>query len=178
MDFKALSRTAEADVQAFASAARHRPVRHQVVSVGLPGDYRLCPRLRITSRAAASRKPARESASIQHSFDTRGLPSRAERCLRDCRHDAVRSISEGVKCSHLGIVTSERNQERSVVSRPLHGEQRSRLPRCTAHPHSSLLWNPVGPSRSKSHPTALRTGGPRQPQLPSHAIHPAAVNHA
>lgn len=42
MDFKALSRTAEADVLAFASAAPRRLVQSRMVSVGLTANHRFC----------------------------------------------------------------------------------------------------------------------------------------
>lgn len=173
MDFKVLSRTAEADVRAFASAARQKLVRHQIVSVGWTGNYRWESRLRITTRGVASQKPARELVSVQCS----NVSSGTNRSRRVCCRNAVPWISEGGKCSHLGTMSGGRTQERSITPPPLNGDQRSRPPGHTAHPDSGLSPNPGGPSRSKPHPTAARTPGLRQPQLPSHAIHPAAGNH-
>ena len=174
MDFKALSRTAEADVRAFASAARQRLVRNQIVSVGLAENYRFFSRLRITPRAAGLRTPARELFSVLHQ-PVSPIPSQTGtgRSRRVCRRDNVPWISEGVKRSRLGKTTDGSTQERLAVSPLLNGDQHPWLPDRTAHPDCSRPKKPCDPARIKPFPTTAGISEPPQLQLPPHAIHPA-----
>lgn len=175
MDFKALSRTAEADVQALASAARQRQVWKPVDSVGLAEACRFRSCLRIAPQAVGLRTPARELFYVLQkpvSMHSRG--TERERDLRVNRRKDVPWISEGVRCSRLGKMPGGRTQERFVVSPLLNGDQHPWLPDRAAHPDCSQPKNPCAPSRLKPSPTAAERSEVPQLQLPPHAIPTAA----
>lgn len=174
MDFKALSRTAEADVQAFASAARQRLVWNPVVSVGLAENYRFMSCLRLTPQVVDLRTPAKELFSVLHRpVSTFSSQPETERSPRVCRRTCVPWISEGAKGSRLGMTLVESNQERSDVPPPLKGDQQPRLPERTELPDYSHRKNPRGIPGITPFPTTADTGRAPRLQLPTHAIHPA-----
>lgn len=174
MDFKALSRTAEADVRALASAARQRLVWNPVVSVGLAEICRFRSCLRIAPLAVNIRTPARELFSVlQKPVPMLSCGTETERSLGVNRRNDVPWISEGVKRSRLGKMPGGRTQERFVVSPLLNGDQHPWLPDRAAHPDCSQPKTPCDPARFKPSPTAAERSEAPQLQLPPHAIHPA-----
>lgn len=178
MDFKALSRTAEADVRAFASAARQRLVWHQVASVGLAESYRLGSFCCLAPRAVGSQAQARGLSSLLHQpVSPITCPLQRGRRHRVCRQAGISWISEGVKRSRLGKMSDERTQEGFALPNSLNGDQRPWLPDRTAHPDRSQPQNPCDPACFQPRPTAAEPDG-SQPRLPTHAIPPATGNPA
>lgn len=163
MEFKVLSRTAEADVLAFASAAPHRLVRSRIVSVVLTGNYRLCPR-RLQTWERAHQLNGKRSLSPGQS------PSEAA-----CRRWVVSRISERRESSRSHSTRLERAGDGSVISNLPVGNRTEKVALRTARLIGGLVEkNPSNPFRSMSHPTAAPAEGELQPQLQSHDINSAA----
>ena len=173
MEFKVLSRSAEADVLAFASAAPHRLVRSRIVSVVLTGNYRLCPR-RLQAWDVSSGKLAVQEEA--HRLNGKknlspGQISSEPACLRW----VVSRISERRESSRSQSTRLEKAGDGSVISNLPVGNCTEKIARRTARLIGGLVEkNPSNPFRSMPPPTAAPAEGERQPQLQSHDINSAA----
>ena len=173
MEFKVLSRTAEADVLAFASAAPHRLVRSRVVSVILTGNYRLGHRRLQAWDVSSGKLAVQEEAhrlNGKRNLSPRQISSEAA-CLRW----VVSRIAERRESSRSQSTRLEKAGDGSVISNLPVGNCTEKIARRTARLIGGLVEkNPSNPFRSMPPPTAAPAEGERQPQLQSHAINSAA----
>ncbi len=181
MDFKALSRTAEADVPAFASAAPQRLVRSRLASVRVTEDRRL--RFLLCSITATSNRKTLAWAAVE----TPRLNPKKIYSLHSPTMDLgfgqgfVPRISEGERSSCGSTITDGRElaEETSEESVRLGKRGGAATNHRTARMFTwSFPVNPGSSMRPVPHPTVNRSQRERQPQRPSHAIHPAAGNHS
>lgn len=180
MEFKALSRTAEADVPAFASAALQRLVRSRFASVKVSEDRRL--RFRLCSVSASSTPETLAWARVgTPRLDPKKIyPLRWPAKDSGCTQGFVPWISEGERSSHTPTTTgpdelAEETSEESV--RPVECGGVATNDRTARLFIGSFPVNPGSSMCPVPHPTVNRSQPERQPQRPSHAIHPAAGNH-
>lgn len=172
MDFKALSRTAEADVLAFASAAPRRLVQSRMVSVGLTGNHRLCAD-HFRARGISSEKAL--AGETDHRLNGRGIFQLGQVSLEGtCPEVLVSWISEGVNGLRPPTTRRECAEESSVGSEPLVSDGVEGKALRAAHLVSGVVRNPSNPFCLMPHPTAAPADGEHQPQLQSHAINHAA----
>lgn len=172
MDFKALSRTAEADVLAFASAAPRKLVQSRMVSVGLTANHRFCA-AHLRARAVSSGKAI--AGETFHRLNGMEIFQPGQVSLEEtCPKVLVLRILEGVNGLCPPITRREGPEESSVGSELLVSDGVEGKALCAAHLVSSVVRNPSNPFCLMPHPTAAPADGERQPQLQSHAINPAA----
>ncbi len=180
MDFKALSRTAEADVPAFASAAPQRLVRSRFASVKIAEDRRLRSHLCSVSASSTFTTSAWTWVDSPRLNPKKICPLQLPTKDLGRKQGFVPWISEGERSSHAPTTTgqcelAEETSEESVrLKEPGEAATNHRTARMFTTP---FAVNPGSSMRPVPHPTGVRSQSASQPQRPSHAIHPAAGNH-
>ena len=180
MDFKALSRTAEADVPAFASAAPQRLVRSRVASVKVIGDRRLRFHLCGGSPSSTPETLAWARVGTPRLNPKKIYPLRSPATDLGLAQGSVPWISEGERSSRVSTTTGPREPAEETSEESVRPVERGGA--ATNHRTARLFIgpfpvNPGSSMRPVPHPTGNRSQPERQPQRPSHAIHPAAGNH-
>lgn len=180
MDFKALSRTAEADIPAFASAAPQRLVPGRFASVKMTGGRRLrshpC-----GVRAVSTRKTPAWVGVIASQLDPKKFyslrpPSKEVGGVQGfvpCNSEEERSSPTSATTDGGGLA----EETSTEFVRPGKRGEAATNHRTARQFTGAFPINPGSVLRPVPHPTVNRSQPERQPQRPSHAIHPAAGNH-
>lgn len=180
MDFKALSRTAEADVPAFASAAPQRLVRSRFASVKIAEDRRLRSHLCSVSASSTLTTKAWAQVDSPRLNPKKIYPLQSPTKDLGCTQGFVPWISEEERSSRTSTTTGQCGLAEETSEESVRLGERGEA--ATNHRTARMFTTPfaVNPGSSKRpvpHPTGDRSQYASQPQRPSHAIHPAAGNH-
>lgn len=176
MDFKALSRTAEADVRAFASVALQRLVRTRFFPVEQTRNLRQQGRVPNPTSTAEATKTNR----VQRLEVRRICSPRSTRNAMKPRERVIPWLSmEEASSLPPGRGASERLEESWIESIPSVKRALTKTTPRTALPsRQSDEVKPRPQFHSGTRLPAVPSDGPRQPQLQTHAIHRAASIHA